>query len=69
MDTNRAIDLGAKQRAIIVQLRQDQQRLAELDEERAQCLARINASRGQLDLIAELAQDAQTSSPLAPDEG
>lgn len=54
-NTQRAIDLGAHQRAIVAQLQQDQNRLAELDEERERVVARIHAGRGKLDLIADLA--------------
>lgn len=53
------IDLGARQRVVLAQLQQDQRRLAALNQERDTVIARINASRGKLELIAELTEAIQ----------
>jgi len=58
------LDLGVFQRATITQLQQDQQRLTELDTEREQLVARIHASRGKLDLLAEMASHLQHSEAI-----
>jgi hypothetical protein len=49
-----SIDLTEKQRAIIAQIQADERRLVALESERDQALARLNANRGKLELIAEL---------------
>ena len=57
------IDLGAHQRAVAGQIQADQQRLKELNEERERVIERINAGRGKLDLIAELAAEVTQAIP------
>jgi len=69
----RGIDLGAKQRAIITQIQADEDQLVQLRREIEAATARLHASRGKLDLIAELAQALQvpvvTTSDDAPPAG
>ena len=54
---NSAIDLAPKQRAIVEQIQADRKELDRLEAMRDQLIARINANRGKLELIAELAEE------------
>lgn len=55
--TSKAIDLTPKQRTIVQQIQEDQAELSQLEQRQTQLLARINANRGKLELIAELAEE------------
>lgn len=59
MDTREPvnIDLSSKQRAVVQQMQRDHEELSSLEARRDSLLARINANRGKLELIAELAAE------------
>jgi hypothetical protein len=58
-DALQPVDLGAKQQAIMEQVASDEAILARLQANVAAITARLQASRGKLELIAELSEEAQ----------
>jgi hypothetical protein len=62
----RGVDLGAHHRTIMQQIQAAEQRLIELEHERAQAFATLNAWRGKLELLAEIAQELNALQGAAP---